>query len=67
MANVRLFCLLYKEMLFSFFQSWLDKKHTVFGRVVKGMEVVQNMSMVKTNPKTDQPYDDIRIISVSCK
>lgn len=47
--------------------SWLDKKHTVFGRVVKGMEVVQNMSMVKTNPKTDQPYDDIRIISVSCK
>ncbi|XP_067678099.1 peptidylprolyl isomerase domain and WD repeat-containing protein 1-like [Haliotis asinina] len=46
---------------------WLDNKHTVFGRVFKGIEVVENLGNVKTNPKTDKPYDDVRIISMTVK
>uniref|UniRef100_A0A0K2TGM7 peptidylprolyl isomerase n=1 Tax=Lepeophtheirus salmonis TaxID=72036 RepID=A0A0K2TGM7_LEPSM len=44
---------------------WLDNKHTVFGRVVRGMEVAQNISNVKTHPKTDKPYNEITIISIT--
>ncbi|KAF5385705.1 hypothetical protein D9757_005503 [Collybiopsis confluens] len=42
---------------------WLDKKHTIFGRVHGGLEVVHAIENVKTN-KADKPYEDIKIINV---
>ncbi|EPQ54940.1 hypothetical protein GLOTRDRAFT_42869 [Gloeophyllum trabeum ATCC 11539] len=42
---------------------WLDKKHTIFGRVLSGLEVVHAIENVKTD-KLDKPYEDIKIINI---
>jgi hypothetical protein len=39
---------------------WLDGKHTIFGRVAKGMKIVANMGMVKTNAR-DIPKDKVSV------
>lgn len=46
---------------------WLDNKHTLFGRVVRGMEVALSISQAPTNDATDRPIEDIKIISISVK
>jgi peptidylprolyl isomerase domain and WD repeat-containing protein 1 len=42
---------------------WLDNKHTVFGRVVKGMDICTMIENVKID-KSDKPLEEIRIVSV---
>ena len=42
---------------------WLDNKHTVFGRVVGGMEVVMAIESVKTDD-LDRPLSEVKILSI---
>ena len=43
---------------------WLDGKHTVFGRVTDGMDVVDRIEGADTDGR-DKPHTDIRIEGVS--
>src|SRR5580765_2184299 len=43
---------------------WLDGKHTVFGQVTSGMDVVDTIEGVDTGPG-DKPRDDVRIESIT--
>jgi len=38
---------------------WLDGKHTVFGKVVEGMDVIRAIGKVKTTKPYDKPVENI--------
>lgn len=44
--------------------SWLDGKHSVFGKVVTGMEVVDTIALVQTD-SGDRPFKKVEIIKTT--
>jgi len=47
---------------------WLDGKHTVFGQVIQGMEVVDAIENVATDPaRGDHPVEDVVVTKIMIK
>jgi len=42
---------------------WLDSKHTVFGRVIQGMDVCQNLEKTPCNCD-DKPLIDVKVLAI---
>ncbi|OAL33886.1 hypothetical protein AYO20_06897 [Fonsecaea nubica] len=42
---------------------WLDKKHTIFGRAYKGLEVIHQIENTKV--RKEKPEEDIKIVNIS--
>ncbi|MEN2496604.1 MAG: Peptidylprolyl isomerase domain and WD repeat containing protein 1 [Marteilia pararefringens] len=46
---------------------FLDNKHTIFGEVKSGTQVVHNINKIATDSDTDKPLDDVKIVSITLK
>ena len=42
---------------------WLNGKHTIFGKVLKGQSVVKDIERTRVMNESGKPFDDIKIVS----
>ncbi|CAL8345816.1 unnamed protein product [Lota lota] len=56
-----------KSQFFITFRScpYLDRKHTIFGRVVGGFEALTAMENVEADPKSDKPKSEIKLLTAT--